>query len=556
MEKFISWIESELVRVIRDRRWFDKNRDTVVEVKIHDYLCLENKEDVKGFLFIVRVAVADDSQFYAVAIEARHGPEVKGLPDSIALLGERHRWRLSESSYAAGFNRVLLHRMAEAKRRLITANGNYLIFEQNRPEAGCLNRIDRCIPFEPDKSSNCLNYIEAGGRKYLHKFYKRLDINNHEIVAFQKIGASDGGIPAVIGAYFYQDRQNGSLFPLGMVMEFLEGNSIDKELNGNIRSLWDDPAVFQAGSEAGKGIIREHIQPLSPLLEGIAKRLSRFHQLINGILNVGQNDEPFCLSRYLHCCRSRLERVAGLVRRDGHAVRKEMDWIGRLLTQYRDTHFAETQYAGMSGFLPGFCHGDLHLSNLLYKYNDGSYHDVKIVDFAPRGIDIAPEQFLTQSPLQDLVAIQRGLEYFSFEEANREIARTLGISEPVASRWQFLSLVPNAISGGIPCSLPTEAASRIRRINRIARCWKVLLFECIWRSYFEDPGIDRYYCRSRSPGVVVRMWNLFYLSRLLKELAYNYDYRRDDFKNVDFYYLARLSHQSPGQTLRAKFEVV
>lgn len=553
MEKLISGIELELIRVIQDRRWFDKNRDIVLEVKIHDYLCLENKADVKGFLLIVRVSTANENQFYMVVIEVWRG-DANGLPESTPFLWEGQHWRIVESSYSPRFNRALLRRMAEVDGGLTTAYGNSLNFQQNSPESDGLNRIERCLPFEVDKSSNCLNYIEAGGRKYLHKIYKRLDSNNHEIGLFQKIARADGGIPAMVGAYFYQDCQNGSLFPLGMVMEFLEGNSIDKELSSNIRGLWDKPGLFAAG-EAGKEMIRKHIQPLNALLEGIAKRLGRFHQVINDRLNVRQNEEMFSLNRYLQCCRSRLERVAGLMRRDGQAGREEMDWMARLLMKYRDTLFAETQCAEISGFLPGFCHGDLHLSNLLYKYGDGSYHDVKIVDFSPRGIEIGSAHFLTQSPLQDLVAIQRGLEYFCFEEANREIAEELGISEALASRWQFLSLVPDSIRDRLPDSPTIETMGRIRRINRIARCWNKLLFENIWSGYFKEPGIESYYCRSRSHGIIVRMWNLFYLSRLLKELTYNYDYQRDDFKNVDFYYLASLSRQSPGEALYIKREV-
>jgi 1-epi-valienol-7-phosphate kinase len=528
MEQFVQLLEVNIGCFINNRRWFDKSRDAVYEVKIYDYLWLEDNEETKVLLLIVRLSLECGEKFYFVPIEVSRLSNECVSRAVMVLLWNQQQWQIKELSYSQKFNRAMLRFVVDDTERIVTHSGNCLIFEKNRLEVSLLEKIECCKPFEPNKSSNCLNYVEAGGKKYLHKIYKSLDPNNNEIFLAKKLAALDSGIPSVMGSYFYKDQKIETVFPLGVVMEFLDGNSIDKYLNQNIRSLWKKPALFEIKNRAWGISVLEHIKPLIPLLDGIAKRLVHFHQAVNCVLKADQNSEIFCLSKYLCCSRSRLERVAGFVNDDNHAGQKNLDWIARLLMKYKDTVFAEVRFNEQNDFLPGFCHGDLHLSNLLYKYKDGSDQDVKIIDFAPRCIDIASEQFLTQSPLQDIIALQRGLEYFSYDEANREISKRLHISEQSASNRQFLSLFQ---------SLSVVEEPRVKRIAEIARRWNKLIFEVIWNSYFEDPSIYKYYSRTSSTIVISTMNNIFYLSRLLKELEYNYNYQRDDYKYVDFYYL-------------------
>jgi hypothetical protein len=413
-----------LSEYLRQAAWMDDVGRTAPGFRVVDTVDLDGPPGRRG---VALVAPENHPQrWYAVAID-----ESGRLYDGCAVL---------DGLVADGLRR---------QRTVRTRQGGLVCFQGDAPS------FDGPEPFEPGWSSNALSRLRLGGAPHVHKRYRVVSADTHE-PAVLRAARGSGCLPEYTGDYAYVSPDGGR-YPLGVVYRYVDGQPLEGLLRANVRSLW---TVLAAGGE-----VAGHVQELAPVLRETGALIRRLHHTLAARLVPGVDlDVPRCLAR--------AQDLLAVALADLHADARHPEAVRRAiadgLTRAVSRASAALRAAAPPPGAGGIGHGDLHLSHLLCQpAGDGSWA-VRAIDVSPAAIHPDEPGFADQSPWQDLVAVQRGLEAFAAHEASVEVARVHGVER----REVIRRAVHDAGRAASP-GPRTEAGCSARPMRGAGRC-------CAW----------------------------------------------------------------------------
>ncbi|MFH9660898.1 hypothetical protein ACH4NF_32355 [Streptomyces sp. NPDC017248] len=393
--------------------------------------------------------------------------------------------------------------------RLPTARGGHVDFRRS-PSAPAGE--PRWLPFDQGWSSNALSLVEIGGSAYLHKTYRRLDgtIREPELL---RLMSGTGHTSEWAGDYTYTAPGSGTRHPLGVLYRRAPGHGIDVPLRENLRSLW--PRLTDG--TAPDPLVRAHLRPLHGGLRAAGRFLPAFHRDLAARLGGPAAGYPVA-----DALRRASARLAGLARADIALPPAARSAAFHAL----DAELASLKAAfGDQETVPGAgpCHGDLHLSHLLCAdAADGTWR-MRVIDLSTPALSPDDPGYAAQSPLQDLVAVQRALEYFAADEAAFESARRLGIDSAETM---------NGSLDGAPALSPARRAV-LEGVFRTADTWRRQVLDLLLGPTPDSP-----------------LRRLLYLRRLLHELGYNHDHARPYHAAIDLRHALALASPAPSTHAR------
>ncbi|MFI7316551.1 phosphotransferase [Streptomyces venezuelae] len=375
--------------------------------------------------------------------------------------------------------------------------------------AGSLPEV-RPLPFEQGWSSNALSLVEIGGVPHIHKTYRSLDDDVREPDLLRLMNGT-GRTPEWAGDYAYTDPASGTRHPLGVVYRYAPGDGIDVPLRQNLRSLWPARSrLLTHGSP--ETVARRHLRPLERQLREAGRFLRGFHTDLADRLGDGSPQPAYPAAERLAQAERRLTDLHDRTTADpalpAQVVRDAFQALRQEVAALR-TELARTDGSWPGG---GPCHGDLHLSHLLW--NPPALIDLSTPSTAPT----APG-WAAQSPLEDIVALQRGLEYFAADEAAFEAANRVGVDS--------LETMVGSLDGG-PRLSPAQQ-DELRRVFAVADHWRDRVRELLLGPASDGP-----------------LRRLLYLRRLLHELAYNHAHTRPYHAAIDLRHALRLGGGGSG----------
>lgn len=401
-----------------------------------------------------------------------------------------------------------------AGRRLPTARGGWVRFRGARLTA----RSVRLLPFERGWSSNVLSLVENDGTAYVHKTYRRLDETVREPELLRLMNRT-GRTPDWAGDYTYVDPADGTHHPLGVFYRYAPGDGIDLPLRLSMRSLW--PKVT-GGRTPGdlEDAVRTHLRPLAGNLRDAGRFLAGFHRDLADRLGGGPVP-PYPVREVLARAAARTAELApadiALPTAPRTAAFTALEEEAAALRSAFD--------AAPAGFPSGPCHGDLHLSHLLCRPRDDGGWSMSVIDMSTPALGPDEAEWAAQSPVQDLVAVQRALEYFAADEAAFESARRLGVDSSETMR--------GALDGAD--GWPDAPRAVLRLVFHAADVWRAHVLRLLLGSTANDP-----------------LRRLLYLSRLLHELAYNIDHARPYHAAIDLRHARALAARASAPTIPAR----
>ncbi|MET9831420.1 phosphotransferase [Streptomyces sp. NPDC006385] len=396
--------------------------------------------------------------------------------------------------------------------RLRTDRGGLVLFRG----AGLTPREVRPLPFERGWSSNALSLVENDGAAYVHKTYRRLDEPVREPELLRLLNGT-GRTPDWAGDYTYVDPATGTHHPLGVFYRYAPGDGIDLPLRQSMRSLW--PKVTGAPA-ALDDTVRAHLRPLERNLREAGRFLAGFHQDLAAGLG-GRPAPPYPVREMLARATA---RTAGLASADVGLPAAARDAAFTALAEETDA-LRSAFDAAPAGFASGPCHGDLHLSHLLCRPRDDGSWSMNVIDLSTPALGPGDPGWAAQSPVQDLVAVQRALEYFTADEAAFESARRLGIDS--------FDTMRGALDGAD--DWPPGRRAVLRQVFHAADVWRARVTRLLLGTTATDP-----------------LRRLLYLGRLLHELAYNIDHARPYHAAIDLRHALALGARTPASTLPAR----
>ncbi|WP_181797309.1 hypothetical protein [Streptomyces sp. WELS2] len=377
----------------------------------------------------------------------------------------------------------------------------------------------RRLPFDQGWSSNSLSLVEVGGSAYLHKTYRRLAGAVHEPELLRRMSGT-GYTPEWAGDYTYTDPVRGSRHPVGVLYRHAPGRGIDAPLRENLRSLWPR---LTAGTAPDR-LVRAHLRPLEEKLRAAGRFLRGFHRDLAARLGAPATGYPVAEALARSSARlAELARADTPLPRDAaplpQAARNAaFAALAAELGRLKDEFGGRTTAPGA-----GPCHGDLHLSHLLCSDTaDGTWH-MNVIDLSTPALSPDDPEYAAQSPVQDLVAVRRALEYFAADEAAFESSRRLGID---ATETMYGSL------DGAPALPPADRAV-LAGVFHTADLWRERVLDLLLGPATDDP-----------------LRRLLYLRRLLHELGYNHDHARPYHAAIDLRHA--LAPASPAPTTHAR----
>lgn len=330
-------------------------------------------------------------------------------------------------------------------------------------------------------SSNTVSQVALGGVTAMHKVYRKLAPQERELDATERVDrAVPGLVPRCLGGYRYRDAGAGAdagVHALGLLTEYVEGHGLHQDLSASIRSLWP---LAHAG---------QHCAALLPALRGWRVFIERLHAAMALVLPA---PAAFDMAGLCADARTRIARIAPQLAHDPLLAPPLRERLLRLLDA------VERQVLVPSALQAAPCHGDLHLSHMLWDGRENR-----------RIIDLSPPP--SGHPLQDWVAIERALEYFCLDECALELA-------PHAQLTQEATM--QALLDGLPAN--AAIAARMQAMTD----WHRAVRSALCGEHLAGPAHASTYC-----------------ARLLQELDYNYSHRRPYYRCIDFYFLAQ--HFSP-----------
>ncbi|MER6348982.1 hypothetical protein ACWC10_04910 [Streptomyces sp. NPDC001595] len=385
----------------------------------------------------------------------------------------------------------LAWRAAGAGAELTTVRGGRIRFRGADGAAGPLRRL----PFERGWSSNALSLVEAGGAAYVHKTYRRLDepVREPELLRLMR---GTGRTPEWAGDYDYVDPADGTRHPLGVFYRYAPGDGVDLPLRENMRSLW---AKVTAGSDVDR-TVREHLRPLAGHLREAGRFLAGFHRDLAARL--GGAPRPYPVLEVLARTEARLTALESADIALPHDARTAAFEALRAESAALRTTFEGRPAA----FLSAPAHGDLHLSHLLCRPRGDGGWSLQVIDMSTPALGPDEPEWAAQSPVQDLVAIERALEYFAADEAAFESAGRLGVDS--------LEAMTGALDGA--ADWPADRRAALRLVFHAADVWRARVLRLLLGPVALDP-----------------LRRLLYLARLLHELAYNCDHARPYHAAID-----------------------
>ncbi|KAA6223952.1 hypothetical protein CP973_20320 [Streptomyces albofaciens JCM 4342] len=393
--------------------------------------------------------------------------------------------------------------------RLRTARGGYVDFRR-APSAPAGEA--RWLPFDQGWSSNALSLVEIGGTPYVHKTYRRPDEVIHEPEVLRLMSGT-GRTPEWAGDYTYTDPVGGTRHPVGVLYRHVPGQGIDAPLRADLRSLW--PRL--TNRVPPERLVHAHLRPLEAALRTAGRFLHAFHHDLS--VRLGEPVTGYPVADVLSRTAAQFDRSALADLPLPPAARSAaFDALRAELDQLRHILGDRVTAAGA-----GPCHGDLHLSHLLCAEGpDGSWR-MGVIDLSTPALPSDGSGYAAQSPLQDLVAVQRALEYFTADEAAFESARRLGVDADTTM---------NGSLDGAP-GLPDAQREVLHTVFRTADTWRERVLRLLL-----GPA-------SGSP-----LRRLLYLRRLLHELGYNHDHARPYHAAIDLRHALALPSSAP--TLHAR----
>lgn len=360
-------------------------------------------------------------------------------------------------------------------------------------------------------SSNCVSQLDVGGLRAMHKVFRKLSGTDYEVSACRLLqDAESPTIPRHLGAYQYVAPDGASL-SLGVLNELFEGHGLHADLSSNLRALWrlaDDLATPGVDS---------HLAQLRPELLRWRAFLERFHSALDRSLGLreGPDAPDFDMAGFGTQVRQRLGRLEPLVRADPLLGAVQAERLAELLVTVGHVLFDPASLRESTLKASG-CHGDLHLSHLLWR-GQGDEAERRLIDISPLATRADQAAFRCSHRLMDWVALARALDYFFLDESTFELKRLTGVSSSAAMQQQLLAEL-----GTVRPGLVSDWQVAVERMGPLGRAWR----EQVQQALCGDPG----------PG---RAWQQFYFARLLQELDYNYAHRRAHFRCIDFHSLLR-----------------
>ncbi|CAL9346078.1 hypothetical protein SUDANB178_00368 [Streptomyces sp. enrichment culture] len=400
--------------------------------------------------------------------------------------------------------------------RLRTARGGHVEFRR-APSAPAGE--PRRLPFDQGWSSNSLSLVEVAGSAYLHKTYRRPAEAVHEPELLRRMSGT-GYTPEWAGDYTYTDPVRGTRHPVGVLYRRAPGRGIDAPLRENLRSLW--PRL--TSGTAPDRLVRDHLLPLEPKLRSAGRFLRGFHRDLAARLGAPATGYPVAealarsSARLAELARADTPLSEGTAPLPQAARNAAFDALAAELDRLKDAFDGRTTAPGA-----GPCHGDLHLSHLLCSdAGDGTWR-MSVIDLSTPALSPDDPEYAAQSPVQDLVAVRRALEYFAADEAAFESSRRLGVD---ATETMYGSL------DGAP-GLPAADRAVLAGVFRTADLWRERVLGLLLGPASGDP-----------------LRRLLYLRRLLHELGYNHDHARPYHAAIDLRHA--LAPAAPAPTTHAR----
>lgn len=389
-------------------------------------------------------------------------------------------------------------------RRLRTERGGHLHFR--RAAAAPTGDIE-ALPFDQGWSSNSLARVGIGGAPYMYKTYRQLGAAPHEPEVLRLMSGS-GHTPHWAGDCSYTEPSGARRYPWAVLYRHAAGHGIDTPLRENLRSLW--PRL--TGHTEPDRLVRAHLRPLAGKLRETGVFLGAFHRDLAARL--GDPATGYPVHDALADASQRLRTPADFDTQVPHAAQRAA--LDALRNELR---LLEREFEGRrTAAGAGPCHGDLHLSHLLCADEPGGGWRMRVIDLSTPALPADGAAYAAQSPVQDLVAVRRALEYFAADEAAFESARRLGVEA---------TLTMNGSLDGAP-GLPPARRRVLERVFETADVWREHVLRLLLGPPHDTP-----------------LRRLLYLRRLLHELAYNHDHARPYHAAIDLRHALALARRDP-----------
>ncbi|WP_308081834.1 phosphotransferase [Streptomyces sp. NK15101] len=430
--------------------------------------------------------------------------------------------RLADAQGSEGFDLACV-RLMTAGGRIRTARGGHVDFRGGGPAARAVSPL----PFAQGWSSNSLSLLDIDGRPHLHKTYRSLGAEVREPELLRLLDGC-AHTPRWFGDYGYVPPGGAERLALGVVYAYAPGSGIDTPLRANLRALWPGltgsqaSAPHRAGGGAGdlEGLVRDHLAPLAAPLRTARSFLGGFHEELRTRLGRGTPPPDYPVERALRAAEERCGALAERAGREALLPAAALDSAFGSLA--REIALLRTAFDDAGPHPAGPCHGDLHLSHLLWD-------PPRLIDISTPSTGPDDPGWAEQSPLQDLVALERALEYFGADEAAYESARLLGV-DPTQTMLASLD-------GG--AGLPPRERSVLLLVFEAADTWRRHVAGLL----LAPAGSDGAPAGPGLPDEPLR--RLLYLRRLLHELDYNFAHARPYHAAIDLRHAMALGLPSP-----------
>ncbi|MFF5391922.1 hypothetical protein ACFY5H_26850 [Streptomyces sp. NPDC013012] len=454
--------------------------------------------------------------------------------------------RLADAQGSEAFDLACVRLMA-AGGRIPTARGGHVEFRGG----GATARAVSLLPFAQGWSSNSLSLLDIDGRPHLHKAYRTLGAEVREPELLRLMNGS-GHTPRWFGDYGYVPPGGAERLALGVVYTYTPGSGIDTPLRANLRALWPrltgdatgprEPggADDTGGSGGLDGLVREHLAPLADPLRTARSFLDGFHEELRTRLGRGTPLPDYPIERVLRTAEERCHALAERAREGVELPPPALEKAFCSLTS--EIELLRAAFDATGTHPAGPCHGDLHLSHLLWD-------PPRLIDISTPGTGPDQPGWAEQSPLEDLVALGRALEYFSADEAAYESARLLGAD---STETMLASL-----DGG--ADMPPRERSVLLLVFEAADRWRRQVAGLLLtRDGSEGPGGSNRSGGTDGSGGTGGTFagperglpdeplrRLLYLRRLLHELDYNFAHARPYHAAIDLRHAMALGLPSP-----------
>lgn len=352
-------------------------------------------------------------------------------------------------------------------------------------------------PLPTDGSSNRVSLVTLDGVDYVHKRYRECQPGRAS--ESEALRALDGSrtAPALLADYAYYDP-DGARWPLGLLYRYVPGAGLDVPLRADLRCRL-------AASELGPTPLGRTAGRLLRASGALARSV---HQLLAvAATDPGGSNHPTVATEF------DVTAVLAQAATDLAAVLRRLDalpaWARPVVPASQVSLRAELSAISASAVghaAAGPCHGDLHLGQVVVGDPDDP-GSLRLIDLSPLSLRATDAEFRRQTPWQDLVSMQRALEYFTTQEAHRQVSVVTGLGEDEVST-----------AAGIGAPLSGSGPSELRRAeNRVAR-WRTAAMAAVLQGY-GGPMVS-----TSDP-----LYRLLYLVRLLHEFRYDLDHGRHGF---------------------------